>query len=176
MADGFTSLPAMNRLVGKFVLLIAVCGVLTQCGGMSGSGNLGGPTVEERNARIASEPTGNFYYGRRYYVEKTRFWGYLRQPRQPWSRAKLVMMREDRKLVPDRMSENGPPGQRYGFDNNYEYRISGNYTGREVYDPNSNQFLSEFLLTGYEVVDRQPGWLFQPNDRYDRFRITMVPR
>lgn len=176
MADGYNSLPAMNRLVGKSVLLIAVCGALTQCGATSGSGNLGGPTVEERNARIASEPTGNFYYGRRYYVEKTRFWGYLRQPRQPWSRAKLVIMREDRKLVPDRMSESGPPGQRYGFDNNYEYRIRGNYTGREVYDPNSNQFLSEFMLTGYDLVDRQPGWLFQTNDRYDRYRITMVPR
>ena len=62
-----------------------------------GSGNLGGPTVEERDARIATEPTGDFYYGRRYFVEKTRFWGYLRQPRQPWNRAKLVIMREDKK-------------------------------------------------------------------------------
>jgi hypothetical protein len=176
MADAFTSLPAVNKLFGKSVLLMAVCIVLTQCASTSGSGNLGGPTVEERNAKIASEPTGGGYYGRRYFVEKTRFWGYLRQPRQPWSRAKLVMMREDRKLVPDRMSESGPPGQRYGFDNNYEYRIRGNYTGRQVYDPNSNQFLSEFMLTGYELVDRQPGWLFQPNDRYDRFKITMVPR
>ena len=48
--------------------------------------------------------------------------------------------------------------------------------GREAYEPNSNQFLPEFMLTGYEVVDRQPGWLFRPDDRYDRFRITMVPR
>ncbi len=161
----------------RMILCAAACGLLTQCGSTSfGSGNLGGPTVEERNAKIASEPTGDFYYGRRYYVEKTRFWGYLRQPRQSWSRAKLVIFREDKKKSPDRLPENGPPGQRYAFDNNYEYRIRGNYTGEQAYDPNSNQFLPVFMLSGYEVVDRQPGWLFRPDDRYDRYRITMMPR
>lgn len=161
----------------KPLLLLPVCALLSHCGTASfGGGNLGGPSVEERNASIASEQTGDFHYGRRYYVEKTRFWGYLREPRQPWSRAKLVMMREDRKRVPDRLPETGPPGQRYGFDNNYEYRIRGHYTGRDVYDPNSNQFLPEFMLTGYELLERQPGWLFRPDDRYDPVRITMLPR
>ena len=167
----------MLRFVQKAVFLSALCCVLSQCGTSSpGSGNLGGPTVEERDAKIAAEPTGNFYYGRRYYVEKTRFWGYLRQPRQPWSRAKMVVMREDKKHTPDRMSENGQPGECYGFDSNSEYRIYGSYTGREVYEPNSNQFLPEFMLTDYELLDRQPGWLFRPEDHYDRFRITMIPR
>jgi hypothetical protein len=132
--------------------------------------------VEERNAKIANEPTGDFYYGRRYYVEKTRFWGYLREPRQSANRAKLVLFREDRKKNPDRLPENGPPGQRYGFDQNYEYRIRGNYTGEKAYDPNSNQFLPVFMLTDYELIDRQPGWLFRPDDRYDRYRITILPR
>ena len=166
----------MRNTVWNSLLLAPLCMLLCQCAATVGAGNMGGPTVEERNARIAAEPIGSFYYGRRYYVEKTRFWGYLREPRQPWSRAKLVMMREDRKRVPDRLPEAGPPGQRYGFDNNYEYRIHGYYTGREVYDPNSNQFLPEFMLTGYELIDRQPGWLFSPSDRYDRLRITLLPR
>jgi hypothetical protein len=161
----------------KSLLLLPVCALFCHCGTASfGGGNLGGPGVEERNAGIASEPTGDFHYGRRYYVEKTRFWGYLREPRQPSNRAKLVMMREDKKRVPDRLPESGPPGQRYGYDNNYEYRIRGRYTGREVYDPNSNQFLPEFMLTGYELLDRKPGWLFRPDDRYDPQRITMLPR
>jgi hypothetical protein len=160
----------------KSILLAPLCALLSHCGSMTGAGNLGGPTMEERNAAIASEPDGDFYYGRRYYVEKTRFWGYLREPRQPAGRARLVMMREDRERVPDRLPENGPPGQRYGHDNNYEYRIYGHYTGREAYDPNSNQFLPEFMLTGHELLDRQPGWLFSPSDRYDRLRITMMPR
>lgn len=157
-------------------MLLVMCLMLSQCGGALGRGNLGGPTVEERNARIASEPTGDFYYGRRYFVEKTRFWGYIREPRQPWNRAKLVIMREDLKHTPDRLPEDGPPDNRYAFDSNHEYRLRGAFTGREAYDPNSNQFLPEFLLTGYEVLDRNPGWLFRPDDRYNPLRITMVPR
>lgn len=149
---------------------------LSQCGPMGGPGNMGGPTPEERQVAIASEATGDFFYGRRYHVEKPRFWGYVRKPRQPWSRAQLVMMREDRKTQPDRLPEDGSPGQRFGYDHNYEYRLRGNFTGREAYDPNSNQFLPEFMLTGYEVVNRNPGWLFTPQDRYDPRRITLTPR
>ena len=162
---------------GKLAVLGAMCCLLSQCEtGSFASGNMGGPSAEERNAKIATEPTGDFFYGRRYYVEKTRFWGYIRKPRQSWSQAKLVVMREDQKHSPDRLSENGPPGQRYAFDNNYEYRLRGSFNGRTTYEPNSNQFLPEFTLTGYEVLDRQPGWLFRPDDRYDPYRITMTPR
>ena len=125
---------------------------------------------------IAGEPTGEFYYGRRYYVEKTRFWGYLREPRQPWQSAKLVMMLEDRKRVPDRLPEDAPEGQRFGFDQNHEYRIWGHYTGRKVYDPNSNQVLPEFRLTDYQLLERNPGWLFDPEDRYHPQRINLIPR
>lgn len=169
----------MDMTIFKAALLTALCALLCQCGGtISGGGppNMGGPTVEQRNAEIASEPTGDFLYGRRYYVEKTRFWGYLRKPRQPASQAKLVIFREDRKRNPDRLPENGPPGQRYGFDNNYEYRIRGNYTGQTAYDPNSNQFLPVFMLNGYEVVNRNPGWLFSPDDHYNPYTVTLLPR
>lgn len=166
----------MFRHVLRLLLLPVLCCVMSHCGtGFMGSGNLGGPTEEERNAAIASEPTGDFYYGRRYFVEKTRFWGYLRKPREPWTQAKLVIMKEDKKFTPDRLPENGPPGQCYAFDNNYEYRIHGYYTGKEAYEVNSNQFLPIFMLTGYELINTKPGWLFRPNDRYDRFRISMVP-
>lgn len=137
---------------------------------------MGGPTEEERRAAISSEATGDFFYGRRYYVKKTRFWGYVRRPRESWDRAKLVMLREDRKRAPDRLPESGAPGKRFGFDQNHEYRLRGYYTGDKAYDPNSNQVLPEFMLTGYELVDRDPGWLFRPDDRYDPARITLQPR
>lgn len=156
-------------------LLIPITFLFCQCAGNFGTGNMGGPTAEERNAQIASEPTGNFFYGRRYYVKKTRFWGYLRKPRQGASKAKLVIFREDKKRNPDRFSEDGPAGRRFGFDQNYEYRIRGYYTGKSDYDPNSNQVLPEFMLTGYEVIDRNPGWLFRTDDRYDPYRITVYP-
>lgn len=140
-----------------------------------GGGNMGGPTPEERSAKISAEQTGDFYYGRRYFVNKTRFWGYLKKPRESWSRAKLVMFNESQKTNPDRLSESGPTGQRYGFDQNYEYKINGSFTGREIYEPNSNQFLPEFRLSGYDLVNRSPGWLFRPDDHYDPVRITLTP-
>jgi hypothetical protein len=161
----------------KFLLLGISCIFLTQCGpSMTGGGNMGGPTVEARNAQIASEPSGDFFYGRRYFVRKTRFWGYVRKPRQSASRAKLVLLREDKVKAPDRLPEDGPSGRRYGYDNNFEYRLRGYYTGQSGYDPNSNQVLPEFMLTGYDVVNRQPGWLFRPDDRYSDTRITLTSR
>ncbi|WP_367872568.1 hypothetical protein [Luteolibacter sp. Populi] len=163
------------RLISRGLTILATT-VLCQCGGMMGSGNMGGPTVEERKAAIASEPSGDFFYGRRYYVQKTRFWGYVRRPKQSWDKAKLVIIKEDKKRQPDRLHESGPEGQRYGFDNNYEYRLNGYFTNTESYDPNSNQFLQTFMLTGYEVVNRNPGWLFRPDDRYDPYRITVYAR
>jgi hypothetical protein len=109
-------------------------------------------------------------------VHKTRFWGYLRKPGRPAKDSQLVVFLESQKLNPDRLPETGPPGQRYGFDQNYEYRIWGRYTGRKVYDVNSNQFLPEFLLQDYQLLDKQPGWLFQPSDQYHPKRITLLSR
>ncbi|MGC4014186.1 MAG: hypothetical protein QM755_06645 [Luteolibacter sp.] len=166
----------MVRPVCRLLALVSACAFLTQCGAPLGTGNMGGPTQEERAAKIASEPSGDFFYGRRYYVHKTRFWGYVRKPHESWSRAKLVFFDESQKTNPDRLPENGPDGQRYGFDNNYDYRIRGYFEGKTWYEPNSNQFLPVFKLTGYEVVDRNPGWLFRPDDRYDPTRVSLVPR
>jgi hypothetical protein len=160
----------------KFFFLLMLSFMLCQCAGTISTGSMGGPTMDERAAEIDREPKGEFYYGRRYFVEKTRFWGYLRKPRQSSRHAKLVVFRESSKLNPDRLPEDGPEGQRYGFDHNYEYRIWGRYTGRNVYDVNSNQFLPEFLLVNYDLVNRNPGWLFRPNDSYDPTRITLIPR
>lgn len=165
----------MKHPLLRYTLPVLVL-VLSQCAGPLGGGNMGGPTPEERKAAIAAEPKGDYFVGRRYYVQKTRFWGYLRKPGESWNHAKLVIMREDRKHTPDRLPETGPSGQRYGYDQNYEYKIRGYYTGNKAYDPNSNQILPEFMLTGYEVKNRQPGWLFRPDDRYDPYQITVVPR
>jgi hypothetical protein len=150
--------------------------LLSQCADSIGGGSMGGPTEQERSAQIAAEARGDFFYGRRYFVNKTNFLGYLRKPGQQARHARLVVMQERQQLNPDRFVGGGSGDQKYGFDQNYEYRIWGNYTGRTVYDLNSNQFLPEFLLTRYEVVDQNPGWLFRPSDRYDPTRITLLPR
>lgn len=159
-----------------FALLLSSCsdGGYSS-GGTYGPPNMGGPSTADRAAKIATEPTGNFFYGRRYYIEKTRFWGYLRKPRQSASSAQLVVFNESKKRNPDRLPEAGPVGRRYGFDQNYEYRINGYYTGNKVYEVNSNQILPEFMLTGYELITPTPGWLFSPKDHYNPESLTLSP-
>lgn len=161
--------------IAFFIASALVPLLLTNCASPSSSISMQGPSVSERNASIANEPAGNYYIGRRYYVEKTRFWGYVRKPQQPWSSAKLVMLNESQKYAPDRLPEDGPTGSRYGHDTNYEYKLYGKYTGQSAYDPNSNQILPEFKLTGYELLKKDSGWLFTPKDRYDPVAITIYP-
>lgn len=169
----------LPRFLPPLLALLTILPLLVSCGGSGsfagGPPNMGGPTVAERKAQIATEETGDFLYGRRYHVFKTRFWGYLREPRKSAATSKLVVFNESRGKQPDRLPEDAESSQRYGYDNNYEYRIKGFYTGDTVYEINSNQFLPEFMLTGYEVVDRNPGWLFSPQDHYAPERITLRP-
>ena len=156
--------------------LLLATGLLSQCHMAHGPPNMGGPTSEERQAKIAAETPGDYYIGRRYHVEKTRFWGYVRKPREPWQSARLVVMREDRQTTPDRLPESPSAQPSHGFDQNYEYKLRGYYTGQSAYDPNSNQILPQFMLTDYRVLDRDPGWLFHPDDHYDPRRFTLYPR
>lgn len=142
-------------------------------GGPGNMGNLPPPAV--RKANIAAEARGDFYYGRRYFVKKTRFWGYLRKPGQSAQSSKLVIFNEAKKKNPDRLPEDGA-GKNYGFDQNHEYKIYGRYTGRTLYEPNSNQFLPEFLLSNYELIAANPGWLFSPADHYNPARVTLLPK
>ena len=162
-------------------LMLLMSFVLCQCadtGGYSGGGSagatMGGPTSAERAAQIAAEPSGSYFVGRRYYIQKTRFWGYVRKPGQPWKTAKLVMINESKMAQPDRKPETRGAGS-YGYDQNYEYKLRGYYTGDKVYDPNSNQILPEFMLTGAEVTNKDPGWIFSPSDRYYPLRPTLRP-
>lgn len=128
------------------------------------------PAVKSRNAMIANEPTGNYYIGRRWWTDGTRFWGYIRKPRQPWSAARLVIMNESIIKQPDRIPETGV-GQTHGYDHNYEYRIWGSFTGATIYDPNSNFRIPEFRLSRYELITQNPGFLFWPGESYSPRRL-----
>lgn len=123
------------------------------------------PAVAKRDAMIRTEPTGDYFIGRRYVTERTRFWGYVRRPRQTWDSAKLVIMNESKCKSPDRLEEGAAHG--FGFDHNYEYRLFGRFSGKTMYDPNSNYFLPEFVLESYELISEGPGFLFRPGVRYD---------
>jgi len=104
---------------------------------------------------IAAEPPGDYYVGRRYYKPDYKFWGYVRKPGQPWSTAQLVMLNEKSKLAPDREQMN------FGSDNNYEYRLYGEFSGQTVYEPASNGFYPEFVLKKIELVSTNPPPIFK---------------
>jgi hypothetical protein len=105
--------------------------------------------------RIAAEPSGDYYIGRRYYKPDFKFWGYVRRPGQPWSTAKLVMLNEKLKLAPDREK------LAFGSDNNYEYKLTGEFTGQTVYEPASNGFYPEFLVRSFELLSTNPPPIFK---------------
>ncbi len=157
------------RRLGAVFLLACACALLTQCAGVD-------PRVEQRAAQIAMEPPGDYWIGRRYFIDRTRFWGYLRRPRQPWDQSKLTIINESYKLTPDRLPEAPESGPRHGYDHNYEYRLWGYFSGDEVYDPNSNLVLPEFVLKSYELINPRPGFLFQPDEVYSPKRVPRILR
>ena len=109
----------------------------------------------EAARRIASEPPGDYWIGRRYYKKDFKFWGYVRRPGQPWTTAQLVMLNEKQKLAPDREQ------LKFGFDNNYEYKLIGFFSGEKVYEPASNGIYPEFVLKDIELLSTNPPPIFK---------------
>ncbi|RYD77960.1 MAG: hypothetical protein EOP84_14890 [Verrucomicrobiaceae bacterium] len=113
---------------------------------------------------IKSEPPGDYYIGRRYFKNDYKFWGYVRRPGQPWSTAQMVMLNEHSKLAPDR--ELG----KIGFDNGYEYKLFGDFSGSTVYEPASNGFYPEFVLRNFELRSVTPPNIFRTAGALDPSR------
>jgi hypothetical protein len=105
--------------------------------------------------KIQAEPPGDYYIGRRYYKPDFKFWGYVRRPGQPWTTAQLVMLNEKQKLAPDREQ------LKFGSDNNYEYKLYGDFSGDKVYEPASNGVYPEFILKNYELISTDPTPIFR---------------
>ena len=132
--------------------------------GLSGCQTTGSTAVKPNPAiaaAIASEQPGNYYIGRRYYKRDYKMWGWVRRPGQPWNQAQLVMLNENTKLAPDRAQGT------LGVDNNVEYRLQGRFTGGKVYEPASNSFYPEFVLTGYDVINRTPPMIYSDRRALD---------
>jgi hypothetical protein len=122
------------------------------------------------NDAIKNEAPGDYYIGRRYYKVDYKFWGFVRRPQQPWSTAKLVMMNEQQKLAPDRQLGV------LGSDHGYEYKLYGHFSGDTVYEPASNSFYPEFVLTGYDLISTTPPpILYIPGSNDPARRIIETP-
>lgn len=132
------------------------------------------PAVAARQAAIMEsirqEKPGNYFVGRRYYKNDYKMWGWVRRPGQPWNTAQLVMLNEQRKLAPDRAQG------KLGVDHNYEYRLEGFFSGDKVYEPASNRFYPEFVLTDYEVLSTTPPLIYrEPRALDPSVRILAPP-
>lgn len=159
----------------RFLLAALVLALIPSCsttgGGTSRNAAL---QIAMREQQIAAEPPGDYWVARRFYIERTHLWGYLRRPGQIWDKSKLVVLSERYCRQPDRYPENENAAQHYGFDHNHEYRFWGDFSGRRVYDPNSNLILPEFNLRRYELVNPSPGWLFKPGERFTGNQLLRI--
>ncbi len=151
-------------LLGVLALLLPGCATVNDYGRISRE--QGDAMMAQRRAEIAAEPRGDHFIGRRYVLERLRIWGYIRRPGEPWTEAKFVIMNEDRVRLPDRLPEFGG-APRWGFDHNYQYKVFGRFTGRKVYDPNADAEVAEFMPTRFELLDKDPGFLYKPGEVYD---------
>lgn len=170
---------AKTQFLGGIAALVVLSAGLTSCSTSGYSGGGGAKTlpasrmksgaVMQRNAQIANEPRGDYYIGRRWFTEGTRYWGYIRKPGETWENSTLVVFNESVMHQPDRLQEVAHDGGRaHGYDHNSEYRLWGNFNGKKVYDPNSNLELPEFRLTKYQLINPNPGFLFYPGEPYQK--------
>lgn len=58
-------------------------------------------------------------------------------------------------------------GPAFGYDHNREYRLRGYYSGRRIYDPNSDLRIVEFVLQDWQLINPNAGWLFKPNEKFN---------
>ena len=169
----------MSRVMLSRLLLLICAATLASCATSGGGGN--SAAEAQRRAQIAAEPRGNYWMARRFHIPHTHFWGYVRLPGESWDKAKLVVINERFCHIPDRLPEEPASGPAYGYNHNYEYQLTGEFSGRKVFDPNSNMVLPEFVLRSHKLVNESPGWLFRPNERFNgpqllRGELDAIPR
>jgi hypothetical protein len=140
------------RVICPLPVLLFLAACQTTGGGSSAPNTAGRAAMMQE---ISTEPKGAYFVGRRFYKTEYKFWGFVRPSGQPWSSAKLVMMNENQRLAPDRTAG------KMGSDNNYEYKLTGYFSGDTVYEPASNGFYPEFVLKGYELRSTSPAAIYR---------------
>jgi hypothetical protein len=119
------------------------------------------------SASIASEKPGNYYVGYRFYKVDYHMWGWVKKPGEPWKDSLLVMMNEQGKLAPDRERH------AIGTDNNTVYKLNGSFSGQKIYEPASDRFYPEFVLTGAAVMTTNPPLIF-PDKRWTDPAVRLI--
>jgi hypothetical protein len=119
------------------------------------------------NAAISGEKPGDYFIGRRFYKVDYKMWGWVKNPGESWKQSRLVMLNEQKKLAPDRERNT------VGSDNNYEYRLIGHFSGEKVYEPASDTFYPEFILSSATVISTNPPLIF-PDKRWINPSVRLI--
>ncbi|MEI6338991.1 MAG: hypothetical protein WCQ57_10470 [Verrucomicrobiota bacterium] len=148
-------------------LAAALCGiVLAGCETV----DTGASSRASMNAAIQAEPAGSYFVGRRMYKKDYKMWGWVREPGKPWKTARLVLFNEQQKLAPDREQN------KIGTDHNYEYKLTGSFSGETIYEPASDSFYPEFVFLGGEVTAISPPNIYQQKRQNEpSVRILQAP-
>lgn len=119
---------------------------------------------------ITQEHPGHYFIGRRMFKTDYKMWGWIRRPGQQWDTAQLVMLNEQKCLAPDRQQG------KLGFDNNYEYRLDGYFSGQTVYEPASDGFYPEFVLLKATVLSTSPTNIYRYKEELiPEYRLLIPP-
>ena len=81
-----------------------------------------------------------------------------------------MVLNEKHRLAPDREQ------LRPGYDDNYEYKLRGYFSGDTVYELVSDSFLPEFVLQGYQLISPNPPPIFPSQFGGRRVRQFQVER
>jgi hypothetical protein len=128
-------------LTAAAISLLGLLGCATTGGGRTATGGLLPMTSEELNANAPA-----YWIGQRVFEQNRMTWGWLRREEQPWSQARLVLLKEDLCLAPHRAKAQPQD------DHNTQYRLFGYYWDRKGYDPVINRLLDVFVLERFEVI------------------------
>ncbi|MEY5026645.1 MAG: hypothetical protein RLZZ244_2173 [Verrucomicrobiota bacterium] len=137
------------------LLALALLGCATGCQTTRSTASAQRMARIRMQSEIPLEPKGDYFIARRYYKVDYKVWGYIRKPRESWSDARLVMLNENQTLAPDRAAH------AIGSDNGYEYKVYGKFSGQRIYEPASNEFYPEFLLSKMELRSTSPAPIFE---------------
>lgn len=116
---------------------------------------------------ITGETPGSYFVGYRFYKIDYHMWGWVKKPGQAWKAAKLVMINEQKTLAPDRACNS------IGSDNNTIYRLDGSFSGQTVYEPASDSFYPEFVLTKATVMSTNSPLIF-PDNRWTNSAVRLI--
>jgi len=106
------------------------------------------------------DTSGPAYIGHRAAIERYAGWGWIKSDGSAWNRSQWVVLEE----VPRTMPAPGRFLEHPDNDNNYRYRLYGQWMDYQAYEPNFDIFVPVFKLKGFELVGpaSRPGGLRLP--------------